>query len=125
MALLVQKLWRKRICQHPFFCPLSRGGGAKDLSGLSTKKIPFFLRLPLQDQEILMQVQNKKLSHIVEVSPIPYKDYSNNCKNSVCFDSVEKSIRSDIFPQKITTNNFFFFFPHVSYKDKVCTLHIQ
>ena len=29
-----------------FFCPLSRGGGTKGLSGLFTKKI-IFLRLPL------------------------------------------------------------------------------
>ena len=28
---------------YPFFCPLSRGGGAKGLSGLSTKKRTFLL----------------------------------------------------------------------------------
>ena len=56
MALLVQKLWRKKIVKirsrlvqdgKKFFCPLSReGGGAKGLSGLYTKKELFIFGLP-------------------------------------------------------------------------------
>ena len=63
MALLVQKLWRKKRkkCQNPFpaflrrknkiFCPLSRGGGLKALVDcpIKKKKKTFFLRLPLLD----------------------------------------------------------------------------
>ena len=48
MALLVQNLWRKKICQNLFpvilrrqkgyFVYKAEGGGPKGLSGLSTKK---------------------------------------------------------------------------------------
>ena len=65
IALLVQKLCGKKICQNLFpgffkrkkklFCPLSRGGGvAKDLIGLSTKKELFFLREAAKEQTTLV-----------------------------------------------------------------------
>ena len=58
-SLTVQKLWRiffqnpfpailrRKKKKKRFFCALSRGGGAKGLSGLSTKNNNVFFRLPL------------------------------------------------------------------------------
>ena len=59
LTLLVQKLWRKKYCQNPFPAILGRkkvfkkvllstksGGGAKGLSGLSTKKKNCFCGFP-------------------------------------------------------------------------------
>ena len=42
MALLAQKLWRKKICKNPFPAILRR----KKKFPMATKKKTFFLRLP-------------------------------------------------------------------------------
>ena len=50
--IIIKKLVEKKfnfnfnLRQKKFFCPLSRGGGAKDLSGLSTLKNNFFGGFP-------------------------------------------------------------------------------